>query len=64
MLIIQGWLTAVKIYFGMWKTFLTAVWNGIKYVSIAIWNAIKNGVMAIIRVWFTMMKASFAMWKA
>lgn len=64
MLIIQGWLTAVKIYFGMWKTVITAVWNGIKYVSIAIWNAIKNGVMAIIRVWFTMMKASFAMWKA
>lgn len=64
MLIIQGWLTAVKIYFGIWKTVITAVWNGIKYVSIAIWNAIKNGVMAIIRVWFTMMKASFAMWKA
>lgn len=64
MLIIQGWLTAVKVYFGMWKAVITAVWNGIKIVSIAIWNGIKNGVVAIIRVWFALVKANFAMWKA
>lgn len=59
MAIIGGWLALVRANFAMWRTIITGVWNGIKYVSITIWNGIKNGVMAIIRGWIGLVRASF-----
>ncbi|WNM55228.1 hypothetical protein CoNPh26_CDS0141 [Staphylococcus phage S-CoN_Ph26] len=38
---------------------MLSIWNGIKFVSVAVWNGIKNSVMTIIRVWLALKNSEF-----
>ncbi|MCY1690741.1 phage tail tape measure protein [Exiguobacterium sp. SL14] len=62
--IVSGLVTAVKIYFLVWKTVLLLIWTGIKVAAVAAWNFLKSAVLAIVQGLVTATTATINFWKS
>ena len=51
--IIRIFISTIKRSFTVLKAFFTSLWNGIKSVTIRVWNAIKTALLILLKVCIT-----------